>query len=221
MKTIKNAAEAMDVAATCVLLFSQISRPDVSMRTSERRKKAREVGSDGGMILPPYITGEPMKYAIRRTEEEKNTRSANTTAAAARLWCSIDEETVSNDDRVETAKKIAVTGDIWPREAPPKLPWIEKPRSSICDCAPMEESKNNNNEERRTIELMKILDKYAWRFPGKRTRKNIATPSITKHNAVLGAMGIRSGPKLASRGIFKNHPSREVSPRPAVRSTNS
>jgi hypothetical protein len=191
------------------------------MRPSERRRKAKEVGSDGGMMLPPYITGEPMKYAIRRTDEARNTRSASTMAALARFWCSMDEETVSNDERAEAAKQTAVTGVICPREAPPTLPVMESPMCSICKNVPVDERKSSNNEDARIIELMKIIDKYAWRFPGKRTRKNIAAPSITKHNAVLGAMGIRSGPKLASRGICKNHPSREASPMPAVRSTNS
>jgi hypothetical protein len=51
-----------------------------------------------------------------------------------------------------------------------------------------------------------LIRKARW-LKGSRARKQMAAPYNRRRTAVLGAIGIKSAPKLASNGKFKTHPS--------------
>ena len=216
-KINRRAYETRAVAESLILLYGQICSPAVTSRPSARMRKAREHGSEGGMILPPCIKGDPIKYAIKCNEAVKTMRHASTKAATARLGRSTDGESVSKNDIAETTKQIVTIGDICPIGIPSRVPVMERPRCSICGYVPAEEKKNSRSEVTVTTEPMNMLIKYVPRYRGKRLRKKIAAPNSTRRNAVLGAIGIRLEPKLVKRGNRKIQPSRARNPIAAVR----
>src|SRR3990172_5944949 len=125
MKTAARIYETRAVATAFILLIDQTLSAAVITSPSARKRKAREVGSAGGINIPPYIRGLPKKYASSKTREVARTTHANTKATVFRFRNAGDEVSVACKDRAMTRKQAAVNGDMCPIGTPPTVPSIE------------------------------------------------------------------------------------------------
>jgi len=112
-------------------LKDQIWFPAFTSRPTARKRKAREVGKDGGITPPPYIRGDMSKYAIRKNSEVMVTRKGSAKAIQARFVCWAGCENVNRNDNAQAKKQIAVDGDMCPTGKPFRVLWMEKPRCSM------------------------------------------------------------------------------------------
>jgi hypothetical protein len=131
IKIEKSKYELCEVTASFILLKDQIWFPAFTSSPTARKRKAREVGSEGGMTPPPYINGDTRRYAMRKSKEVKATRKGNAKVIQARVVCWAGCENVNMNDNAQAKKQIAVDGDMCPTGKPFRVLLMEKPRCSI------------------------------------------------------------------------------------------
>ncbi len=98
--------------ASSILLVGQMCGLALVSTAMARKKKAREVGSAGGINSLPYMSGVPNEYATISTTEINPTTHANRKANCARLGFSAEEKRVTMMDNARTKKQNAVIGDM-------------------------------------------------------------------------------------------------------------
>jgi hypothetical protein len=137
-------------------------------------------------------------------------------AKTSRHGRGVDCECEARNDTLANRKQKEVTGDMCPVGVSPTVWVISKPKCSTSERMsrqPIANSKIAASVPKPTI----ATPIQSPRRPnGVRTRTLIPAPYNTNRTAVLGAIGIKLAPKLASSGHPKTHPSSATTPSAAA-----
>ena len=181
-------------------------------KASPRHPSASAVGKAMGTTGPPYRSGAPKRYPSVTTTPSRQTARARLAAGGAERAMAAAHRPMNSRLRLASSSPSAVNGDIRPVGTPPNMSGSGTKSASSAGGRPATNVASCTQAKIKTSRETAVVS----RGDRRRASRIRVPPRSRRASAVLGAIGMDAGSRLANTRHGVTHPSNPRPPRKVV-----